>query len=74
MGAIHKLQITSPSLIVAWRTSGCKLWHGVNCCRRERFWKAHAVRSAIEMDKYNTILLQEMTLPNINEKHVNEYW
>ena len=24
------------------------------CCGRERFWKAQAVRSAIEMDKYNT--------------------
>ena len=31
-----------------------KLQH--SCCGRERFCKAHAVRSAIEMDKYNTIL------------------
>ena len=35
----------SPSLTVA-----C-----VHCCGREHFWKARAVRSAIEMDKYNTI-------------------
>ena len=27
----------------------------VNYSGRERFCKAHAVRSAIEMDKYNTI-------------------
>ena len=31
------------------------LRHGVNCCGWERFWKTHAVRIAIEMDKYNTI-------------------
>ena len=45
----------SPSLAVACRASACKLRHIVNCWGRERFWKAHAVRSAIEMDKYNTI-------------------
>ena len=28
----------------------------VNCCGQERLWRgAHSVRSAIEMDKYNTI-------------------
>ena len=27
----------------------CKLQHNVNCCGRERYRKAHAVRSAIEM-------------------------
>jgi len=35
--------------------SSVKLQHSVNCCDRERFWKADAVRSALEMDKYNTI-------------------
>src|SRR6218665_1292777 len=43
--------LASPSLTVAL----CKFRHSVNCCGRERFLKAHAVRSAIEMDKYNTI-------------------
>ena len=48
----------SPSLAVACSASECKLWHSVNCCGRKRFWKAHDVRSAIEMDKYNTIQWQ----------------
>src|SRR6218665_3421100 len=26
----------------------------LRCCGRERLWMAHAERSAIEMDKYNT--------------------
>ena len=39
-----------------YSASACKLRHSVNCCGRERFWKAHAVRSAIEIDKYNTVL------------------
>jgi len=45
----------SPSLAVACSASACKLRHSVNCCGRERFWKAHAVRSAIEMNKRNKI-------------------
>ena len=45
----------SPSLTVVCGASACKLQHSVNCCGRERFWNAHAVRSAIEMDQYNTI-------------------
>src|SRR6218665_3959555 len=45
----------SLSLTVACSASVCKLQHSVNCCGRERFRKAHAVRSAIEMEKYNTI-------------------
>ena len=43
------------SLAVACSSSACKLRHSVNCCGWERFWKAHAVRSGIEMDKCNTI-------------------
>src|SRR6218665_415243 len=45
----------SLSLTVACSASVCKLQHSVNCCGRDRFRKAHAVRSAIEMNKYNTI-------------------
>src|SRR6218665_357126 len=45
----------SPSLAVACSASTCKLRHSVNCCGRERFWKVYPVRSAIEIDKYNTI-------------------
>ena len=40
---------------IACSPSACKLRHSVNCCGWERFRKAHAVESAIEMDKYNTI-------------------
>ena len=36
----------------------------VNFCGRERFWKAHAVRSAIEMDKYNTIQYNIQWVPS----------
>ena len=46
----------SPLLTVACSASACKLRHSVNCCGQERFWKVHAVRSAIEMDKHKTIL------------------
>ena len=38
--------------------SACKLRHSVNFCGRERFWKAHTMRSAIETDKYNTDTIQ----------------
>ena len=59
--AATKVPWANPSLAVACSASACKLWHSVNCCGRERFWKAHAGRSAIEMDKYNTIQHQRVT-------------
>ena len=46
---------SSPSLTVDCRGLACKLWHRVDCCGHEPFWKAHAERSAIEMFKYYTI-------------------
>jgi len=43
------------SFTCSWLSaSACKLRHSLNCCGRERLWKAHVVRSAIEIDKYNT--------------------
>jgi len=42
-----------PSLTVACSTTASKLRCSVNCSCRELFWKAQAVRGAIEMDKYN---------------------
>src|SRR6218665_196397 len=39
----------SPLLTVACSPSACKLRHGVNCCGRKRFRKAHALRSAMMM-------------------------
>jgi len=34
-------------------TNSWLLRNSVNSCGRERFWKAQAVKSATEMDKYN---------------------
>ena len=46
----------SSSLTIACSASACKLRDSVKCVGRERFWKALAVRSAIEMDQYNTVM------------------
>ena len=57
----------SSSLTVACSASARKLRHSVNCCGRERFSKAHAWKSAIEMDKYNIVdfvwIEQRLVLP-----------
>ena len=45
----------SPSLAVACTALACKLRHSVTCCGIERFRKVHALRRAIEIDKYNII-------------------
>ena len=52
------------SLAVACGALAGKLRHSVNFCGRERFSKAHAVRSSIglEKDKYNTIQYSGSTM------------
>ena len=44
--------------LVACRASACKLRHSVNCCGRERFWKAHNVRSVIAIDSLHVSTIQ----------------
>jgi len=55
--AFMHLSFANPSVFLSsiLRFGVCQLRHGVYCCGRERFWKALAVRNAVEMDKYNAI-------------------